>query len=137
MWMEHTTLEMTTNDRPGLLSEILAVLDGGSFDNVRVNLGIDISRKAGEVLVAALNIKSEVDGAIEQDKSNTLTQIELSYVASRYQITAHILFDMSKGSDDSPEPSSSPFPKFHWPPTKSLRHRHIKIELKLKVGGWF
>ncbi|GJR96405.1 hypothetical protein Tco_0268579 [Tanacetum coccineum] len=49
--------------------------DGGSFDNMRVNLGIDISCKEGEVHVVALNIKSEVDGAIEQDKSNTLTQV--------------------------------------------------------------
>nr|GEX02290.1 calcium-transporting ATPase 3, endoplasmic reticulum-type isoform X1 [Tanacetum cinerariifolium] len=45
---------------------------------MRVNTGIDISRKAGEVPVAALNIKSEVDGAIEQDKSNTLTQSAVS-----------------------------------------------------------
>ncbi|GKC00432.1 hypothetical protein Tco_0986568 [Tanacetum coccineum] len=79
MWMEHTTLKMTTNDRPCLLSEISAVLDGGSFDNVRVNLGIDISRKAGEVPMAALNIKSEVDGAIKQDKSNTLTQLPQTF----------------------------------------------------------
>nr|GEW32871.1 retrovirus-related Pol polyprotein from transposon TNT 1-94 [Tanacetum cinerariifolium] len=37
--------------------------DGGSFDNVMVNLGIDISRKATKVLMAALNTESEVDGA--------------------------------------------------------------------------
>nr|GEV91606.1 putative ribonuclease H-like domain-containing protein [Tanacetum cinerariifolium] len=52
---------------------------GGSFDNIRVNLGIDISRKAGEVPVVALNIKSEVDGAIEQEKSNMLTHVRLPF----------------------------------------------------------
>ncbi|GJV33206.1 hypothetical protein Tco_1393606 [Tanacetum coccineum] len=59
----------------GLSVAFSICLDGGSFDNMRVNLGIDISRKAGEVPVVAINIKSKVDGAIEQDKSNTLTQV--------------------------------------------------------------
>ncbi|GKF84595.1 hypothetical protein Tco_0249493, partial [Tanacetum coccineum] len=40
---------------------VLYDTDGGSFDNVTVNLGIDISHKA-ELPVAALNIESEVDG---------------------------------------------------------------------------
>ncbi|GKD95623.1 hypothetical protein Tco_1379520 [Tanacetum coccineum] len=58
---------------------VLLCADGGSFDNVRVNLGIDISRKAGEVPVAALNIKSEVDGAESCDLKTSVEGICLTH----------------------------------------------------------
>nr|GEX41676.1 mediator of RNA polymerase II transcription subunit 32 [Tanacetum cinerariifolium] len=45
------------------IAMVLYDTDGGSFDNVTVNFGIDISRKVREVSMAALNIKSEIDGA--------------------------------------------------------------------------
>ncbi|GKB10815.1 hypothetical protein Tco_0844738 [Tanacetum coccineum] len=50
-------------------------LSAATFSKSLEELGLSVAFSEGEVHVVALNIKSEVDGAIEQDKSNTLTQV--------------------------------------------------------------